>query len=667
LQSTKKALDEKDFLLRKYKSTTDNFRKMFICIFNKLSQFSLILSSFKESNEENQSNHAEIISQISKDSKGIMEVLPKFSEGFDSSKGQHEELIKSLNDFMESIENKIKNLISNLLNTKVKKNEISKLIDGVLNEEKIEFFSKEIIEENKSLRILLENNTNLLENVIKNPDVNLLEEMKILSKKQNEEIAAVNKQLEEMKNSTRRIKQKLASSPYLPFIIVKDIETVNIKSHNCLCFYCGIDIVKENEVSGNANAVACSNNNNNSNNTQIINGINYTSLSQENKILKDNEDIDRNNRKNLPSPSQDVEMNDITNLKNGNISLTDFNANKNNEISTNTNIAKEKGDEKSINIRNLFLDPIQETEYFTKSKFTNNKNNKDLEKDLSLNEDPEKEKDNNQISKSPYIPSAENQNNLNNINSSFSNNSPENEQNILDEENKQNLEILYRKLYNSYLNLKFEKNISYQGLIKSKPFQVLLTQIENCINTIDSQKSEILHMKKHMSEVHNQISSQEKFYKFDKMKDVNLLEEKIEKMQKDFSLKENEKQKMQIEINKLEEFIKTVKNFDYAQLTSIDEFYKNKNVDLIEMLKSQAKINLEKYQAEYEKCESFEKSNLKLQMELDRFKTALSKYENVEGVESKKKFNFLKNYFRFTIREIRYAGKRRNEATNKNI
>jgi len=118
---------------------------------------------------------------------------------------------------------------------------------------------------------------------------------------------------------------------------------------------------------------------------------------------------------------------------------------------------------------------------------------------------------------------------------------------------------------------------------------------------------------------------------------VNLLEEKIEKMQKDFSLKENEKQKMQIEINKLEEFIKTVKNFDYAQLTSIDEFYKNKNVDLIEMLKSQAKINLEKYQAEYEKCESFEKSNLKLQMELDRFKTALSKYENVEGVESKKK------------------------------
>lgn len=273
------------------------------------------------------------------------------------------------------------------------------------------------------------------------------------------------------------------------------------------------------------------------------------------------------------------------------------------------------------------MDPIQNTGMALKNLSCKDPLEKEKDLNLSLNEETD------QQAKSPNF---------------SNNNSPENlmdlNQNknieILDEESKTNLENLYRKLYNSYLNLKFEKNISYQGLIKSKPFQVLLTQMENCINTIDSQKSEILHMKKHLSEAYGQITSQEKFFKYDKMKDVNLLEEKIEKMQREFSLKESEKQKMQIEINKLEDMIKTIKNFDYTQLTSIDEFYKNKNVDLIEMLKSQAKSNSEKYQIEYEKCESFEKSNLKLQMELDRFKTALSKHESVEGVESKSNLNF---------------------------
>jgi len=699
LNSAKKSLDEKDILLNKYKSSTDNFRKLFICIFKKLSQFSHVLSSFKETKYSIHIEYSDIISQISKDSEGILNMLPKFFEGFDST-GVQEEVLNSLNSFMESIENKITILITNLLNTKVKKNEISKLIDGVINEEKIEFLNKEIIEENKSLRILLDNNTYLLENVIKNPDLNLFEELKIINKKQNEEIYDLNKQLEEMKASTKSIRQKLASSPYLPFIIVKDIDTVKIKQHNCLCFYCGFDLIKEkeNEENGsksskNIGIISFTNNNN----TQIINGINNNPLKpqsqshssinfnhshshiqlQENKALKDIEEIENKNKIYLNSTSnpnsnfisQDLDMIDSsnTNLNNKNnlkVSDSDINNNCNDNINhcdLLDNQKKEKGDEKlekSNTIRSLFLDPIQESDYFLKKK------GKDSEKHLSLNEEKdmeietekeakvggskgEKEKFNNQISisKSPKInqTASDNQNiqntqNIQNIqskqNSSFSNNSPENENNLIDEENKQNLEVLYKKLYTSYLNLKFEKNISYQGLIKSKPFQVLLGQIESCINTIDNQKTEIIHMKKHLSEVHNQISSQEKFYKFDKMKDLNLLEEKVEKIQKDYSLKENEIQKMQIEINKLEEFIKTIRNFDYSQLTSIDEFYKNRNVELIEMLKSQAKINTEKYQIEYEKCEIFEKANLKLQMELDRFKTALSKYENVEGVES---------------------------------
>ena len=93
----------------------------------KLSQFSQVLCSFKEtkSYEENSIHiqYSDIISQISKDSEGILNMLPKFSEGFDST-GVQEEVLNSLNSFMESIENKITILITNLLNTKVKKNEI---------------------------------------------------------------------------------------------------------------------------------------------------------------------------------------------------------------------------------------------------------------------------------------------------------------------------------------------------------------------------------------------------------------------------------------------------------------------------------------------------------------------------------------------------------------
>jgi hypothetical protein len=559
------------------------------------------------------------------------------------SKDQQEELFISLNTFMESIENKITKLITNLFNSKVK-NEISKLIDDVLNDEKIEFFSKEIIEENKSLRFSLEKNTKLLEDVIKNPDLKLFEEMKILTKKQEEEISALNKNLEEIKDLNKRVKQKLASSPYLPFLVVRDFETLKIKEHNCLCFYCGFDINKKTEI----NVV-------NNNNTQI----NNSNLQKEEKNcyqqqIKPPDDIDKKIKHDSTYPGQDIEMLDFSQLKkNGDSkgilnekissSIENDYLNKSIIYNENSNLQKDalrtiSKDEKSNKIRSLFLNPIQDNDdYFQKRKSSNFQNfsKKDSDRNLGLNEENTERERETSTSKSPNLPQSLENFNQNNINSSNTHNTPENENCFLNEEENKNLEILYKKLYKSYLGLKFEKNFSYQSLIKSKPFQILINQIENCINTIDNQKSEISHMKKHLAEVHNQISSQEKFYKFDKMKDVNLLEEKIEKLQKDIFIRESEKQKMQIEINKLEEFIKSLNNFDYSQLTSIDEFYKNKNVELIEMLKNQAKLNSEKFQNEYERCECFEKSNLKLQMELDRFKTALSKYENVEGVESK--------------------------------
>ena len=145
---SKKALDEKDNLLSKYKVSNDALRKFFICIFNKLSQFSQILSSFPESEDETKSNYSEIISQISKDSKHTLDLFSKVSGGLEMS-GQHETVLNSLNELLESIENKFTKLITNLLNTKVNVNQISKLIDDVLNEEMVEFFSKEIIQENK--------------------------------------------------------------------------------------------------------------------------------------------------------------------------------------------------------------------------------------------------------------------------------------------------------------------------------------------------------------------------------------------------------------------------------------------------------------------------------------------------------------------------------------
>lgn len=332
MQTSKKALDEKDSILRKYKSSTDVYRKIFICIFKKLGQFSQVLSSFKETNQENESNYAEIISSIEKEAKSIMDLFSSLSEGVEAN-GNIEELLNHLNGFLESIENKITKLITNLLNTKIKKNGISNLIDEVLSEEKIEFFSKEIIEENKSLRKLLENKTNLLEDYLKKPDLNLFEEYEILNKKQNQEIIALNNKLEEMKYSTRRVKQKLASSPYLPFIIVKDFDTVNIKTHNCLCFYCGFEInnpTTNNEGNSTSNNCIGSNtqvsniNNTNhkdfSNNSQIINSNNpppENSYKDKNNI----EDTEiANNNINLPNANQnknqDIEMKDISNSNN---------------------------------------------------------------------------------------------------------------------------------------------------------------------------------------------------------------------------------------------------------------------------------------------------------------------------------------------------------------
>lgn len=358
MKSAKKSLDEKDILLNKYKSTTHNFRSIFICIFKKLTQFSqvLSLSNSKSVIPNDLQNEIISLSQISKDSEGILEMLNKFPEEFDST-GSQQEVLNSLTGFMESIENKITILITNLLNTKVKKNEIKLILDGVINEENVEFFNKEIIEENKSLRILLDKNAYLLENIIKNPDLNLFEEMKILTKKQNEEILALNKQLEEMKVSTKTIRQKLASSPYLPFIIVKDIDTVKIKQHNCLCFYCGFDIIKEKENEGNFNGSKSSINlgiNTSNNTTQIINGINNNpqlqshshnlnnscSINpnfncsnnhlQENKAFTGNSNNEENNS-NSHFHTHDIDMVDSSNINNSNNTnnLNDINANKN--------------------------------------------------------------------------------------------------------------------------------------------------------------------------------------------------------------------------------------------------------------------------------------------------------------------------------------------------
>jgi hypothetical protein len=131
-----------------------------------------------------------------------------------------------------------------------------------------------------------------------------------------------------------------------------------------------------------------------------------------------------------------------------------------------------------------------------------------------------------------------------------------------------------------------------------------------------------------------EIKSQEKFLKLDKMKDVSNLEQKIETLQKDLILSENERSKFYAENIKNEEIIKTLKNFDYSQLNAIEEYFSKKNSNLLDSLKAQAKTYLEKFQAEFEKVEALERQNLKLAIELDRFKTALSKYESVEGIES---------------------------------
>ena len=406
--------------------------------------------------------------------------------------------------------------------------------------------------------------------------------------------------------------------------MLEGASAISVKNHNCLCYYCGFDVnAKESE---NANEAL----NQNNNLTFARNTSNLLNLGNECAKIAFNREM-----------QQDIVMNDVSNNNSNKISEL---KNENDKSST-INYPPLKRLNENIN-----LNPSQT--------IGENLNRKQL---VALND------------------MAQSQTNiiLNNLNSPHV--STDNELESLE---KQNLSNLYKRLYEAYLNLKCEKTYSYQNILKSKPFQILLTQIENAVNVIENQKTEISNTKKQLNEIYNELKSQEKLLKLDKMKDISGLEQKIESLQKDITNFDEEKAKLQAEISKNEEIIKTLKNFDYSQLKGIDEYYANKNTSLLEMLKTQAKTYSDKFQAEFEKAETLEKQSLKLTIELDRFKTALSKYESVEGVESNfpiifiylfysltNLINFLSfliyaYYFRSTIREIRYAGTRRNEATN---
>lgn len=507
-------------------------------------------------------------------------LLDKFVKGFYSFQ-ELDDLVSDLSMHLESIENKLTNLITNLLNTKLSKNnnQITKFIEEGLNDEMVEFFNRETIEENKKLRKELDKIKDLLEETIKKNNSSETEYLKINLENKNLELDKLNKKLEEIKVLNRRIKQKVNSSPYLPYILLEGTNNSNVKNHNCLCYYCGFDInSKENEQP-----------NESSNNNQILLKNSSISINQNDECTK----IIIN-----PDSQQDVIMND----------LSHDNSNKSSEIKTNLN---ENEDSKKIGYpsikeltENVNLNPNQSNLYFS-----------NRQQSTTMNE------------------LTQNQSNLNiagNLNSPHP--STDNELESLE---KQNLNNLYKRLFEAYLNLKCEKSYSSQNLLKSKPFQILLTQIENAVNVIESQKADISNTKKHINDLYSELKSQEKLLKLDKLKDVASLEQKLETLQKEIDNFESEKAKYQSEINKNEEMIKTLKNFDYAQMNSIDEYYANKNTNLLEMLKTQAKTYSDKFQVEFEKAEALEKQNLKLTIELDRFKTALSKYESVEGVESK--------------------------------
>ena len=52
----------------------------------------------------------------------------------------------------------------------------------------------------------------------------------------------MNEKIEELKETNKKTKIKLSASPYLPYIILDEAKSVNLKTHNCLCYYCGFEI-----------------------------------------------------------------------------------------------------------------------------------------------------------------------------------------------------------------------------------------------------------------------------------------------------------------------------------------------------------------------------------------------------------------------------------------
>jgi len=545
--------------------------------------FSKSLSALAPEMENKSFQGLEKSLDFSNESNKAFQLLDKIVKCSDSSL-ELGEFVSELSLHLESIENKLTNLITNLLNTKSSKNnsQITKFIEEGINDEMVEFFNKEVIEENKKLRKEIDKIKELLEETIKKNNLNENEILKINLENKTHELNNLYKKLEEMKIFNRQIKQKLSSSPYFPFILLEGASAVSVKNHNCLCYYCGFDInVKESETT----------------NEPLIHNVNLNNVKNTSKLFyssDENAKMALNQEMNHP----DVVMNDISNNNSNNISeVKTTNQNENEDSSKISYPSLIRLNEKiNLNPNQSSVDIINRQQSMSINDLTNNHSN------LLAN-------------------------NLNSPHASTDND--------LDSLEKLNLNNLYKRLYEAYLNLKCEKAYSYQNILKSKPFQILITQIENTVNVIENQKIEISNTKKQLNDICNELKSQEKILKLDKMKDVSNLEQKIESLQKDITNFEGEKAKLQAEISKNEEMIKTLKNFDYSQLNSIEEYYANKNTSLLEMLKTQAKTYSDKFQVEFEKAETLEKQNLKLTIELDRFKTALSKYERVEGVESK--------------------------------
>lgn len=549
-----------------------------------MANFSKSLSALAPGMENKSFQSLEKCLDFSNESNKVFQLLDKVIKGADSPQ-ELEEFVSELKVHLESIENKLTNLITNLLNTKLSKNnnQITKFIEEGINDEMVEFFNKEVIEDNKKMRKELERIKELLEETIKKNNSNETEFLKINLENKSKELNDLNKKLEDIKVVNRQIKQKLNSSPYLPYILLEGANAATVKNHNCLCYYCGFDInAKESENASEAriNCLTC-----------VRNTSSAFNQSDESAKMMFNQDM-----------QQDVIMNDASNT----------NSNKLSEVKG----ANQNENEDSNKIGYPSIKRINE----------------------NVNLNPSQISGVESINRQQSMPLNDLTHNQSNIIPNSLNSPHVSTDNDLESLEKQNLNNLYKRLYEAYLNLKCEKVYSYQNILKSKPFQLLLNQVENAVNVIENQKNEISTTKKQLNDMYNELKSQEKLLKLDKMKDVSSLEQKIESLQKDIFNYEGEKAKLQAEISKNEEMIKTLKNFDYSQLNAIEEYYANKNTSVLEMLKTQLKTYMDKFQAEFDKAETLEKQNLKLTIELDRFKTALSKHEKVEGVESKKLF-----------------------------